>query len=384
MLAVSSCSENIQSGGIELIMNMFVDFPRDGTILFSRNFMLTGWAVSESPIISVEVYCKNKLIGVCKYGSERSDVFDVYPSVLGSKYSGFWGDVTLPKEVKQGNPIIVRCRGQNGQFIEMTRKVYLSDLKELYTAAPYRNYLPKIEYMENKITEGRNIKHGYQRAYGLSYGDLKECIKEDLDFMHIYNLIGARSIVSPEKIMNLFLIIKFYMKDSIMGKCSIIEFGSYRGGSAIFMAALCKRLKLPITVYGLDTFEGMPETNNKIDVHTKSDFNDVDLDEINAYKDSIGLDNLIFIKGLFSDTAPELLNKVSPVALTHIDCDIFSAVSYAYDIVKPYMVEGGYYVFDDATMSSCLGATNAVEKLVIRRDGLNCEQIYPHFVFRAY
>ena len=35
------------------------------------------------------------------------------------------------------------------------------------------------------------------------------------------------------------------------------------------------------------------------------------------------------------------------------------------------MVNGGYVVFDDAAVSSCLGATEAVEDLVIRRDGLN-------------
>jgi hypothetical protein len=47
------------------------------------------------------------------------------------------------------------------------------------------------------------------------------------------------------------------------------------------------------------------------------------------------------------------------------------------------MVAGGYYVFDDATVSSCLGATEMVEDLPIRRDGLSAEQIVPHFVFRA-
>ena len=45
---------------------------------------------------------------------------------------------------------------------------------------------------------------------------------------------------------------------------------------------------------------------------------------------------------------------------------------------------GGYVVFDDATVSSCIGATEAVEDLLIRRDGLNSEQIYPHFVFRIF
>jgi hypothetical protein len=47
------------------------------------------------------------------------------------------------------------------------------------------------------------------------------------------------------------------------------------------------------------------------------------------------------------------------------------------------MVPGGYLVFDDATVSSCLGATEAVEQILIRRDGLSSEQIFPHFVFRS-
>ena len=40
-------------------------------------------------------------------------------------------------------------------------------------------------------------------------------------------------------------------------------------------------------------------------------------------------------------------------------------------------------VFDDATTPTCIGATEAVEDLVVRRDGLSSEQIYPHYVFRA-
>jgi len=51
--------------------------------------------------------------------------------------------------------------------------------------------------------------------------------------------------------------------------------------------------------------------------------------------------------------------------------------------VKPAMASGGYLVFDDATTSSCIGATEAVENLLIRRDALSSEQIYPHYVFRA-
>jgi hypothetical protein len=77
-----------------------------------------------------------------------------------------------------------------------------------------------------------------------------------------------------------------------------------------------------------------------------------------------------------------VLARAGRVALAHIDCDIQSAVLYSYEVSRPYMVPRGYYVFDDATVSSCIGATEVVEDVVVARDGLRSEQIYPHFVFR--
>jgi hypothetical protein len=79
-----------------------------------------------------------------------------------------------------------------------------------------------------------------------------------------------------------------------------------------------------------------------------------------------------------------VLAAAPPVLLAHIDCDVYDAVAYAWETVQPCMAPGGYVVFDDAHTSGCLGATEAVEELVIRRDGLHCEQIWPHFVFRVW
>ena len=81
-------------------------------------------------------------------------------------------------------------------------------------------------------------------------------------------------------------------------------------------------------------------------------------------------------------TAAATLQQLGSVAFCHIDCDIRSAVEYAYDTTKPHMVPGGYWVFDDPLVADCVGAAEAVEDLLIRRDGLNSEQLYPHYVFR--
>jgi hypothetical protein len=46
------------------------------------------------------------------------------------------------------------------------------------------------------------------------------------------------------------------------------------------------------------------------------------------------------------------------------------------------MTKGGYIAYDDADAPSCIGATEAVEELVMARS-LHSEQVWPHWVFRA-
>lgn len=149
------------------------------------------------------------------------------------------------------------------------------------------------------------------------------------------------------------------------------------------MARLCQVLHPGMKVYAFDTFEGMPETNKQVDAHSAGDFANVDLDEIRRYAAAEGLDNIEFVKGLFDQTLPDMLPKIGPIRLNHIDCDIHSAVVYSYDATKSAMVSGGYVVMDDPLTSSCLGAFEAVEDVFIRRDGLSAEQVYPHMVFRS-
>jgi hypothetical protein len=96
------------------------------------------------------------------------------------------------------------------------------------------------------------------------------------------------------------------------------------------------------------------------------------------------LTNVHLVRGLFEATAPAVLAQSPGIALTHIDCDIYSSIEYAYAAVKPHLLSGSYIVFDDATESGCIGATEAVEKFAIQGDGKLSEQIYPHFVFRHW
>ncbi len=242
-------------------------------------------------------------------------------------------------------------------------------------------YLPELVDIPNTLEHGRRVHEGYQRGAGLQFGDLPKKIRADPVYRKAFQASGGRSILAPENQFNLFLILRFFLSRLTHGH--IVEFGAYRGGNAIFMAAVASQILPNVRVYALDTFEGMPETDKAKDAHDQGDFSDVDLAELEAYVSQLGLSNLEFRKGLFQDTAAEVLEEAGAVSLAHIDCDVYSAVAYSYDMVRDFMVPGGYLVFDDATVSTCMGATEVVEDLVVRRDGLFSEQIYPHFVFRA-
>jgi predicted O-methyltransferase YrrM len=241
--------------------------------------------------------------------------------------------------------------------------------------------LPVFNHISTDFRKGRNIRDGYARGWGLQFGDLRARIAADPLYQEALELAAGRSVQTEENRMNIYLLIKFFLGGLPMGH--IVEYGSFKGGSAIFMAKVCAVLHPEMQVYAFDTFAGMPETDADIDAHRAGDFKEVNYEELQDYIAEIGLANLKLVRGLFDETAPGALPAVGTIRLTHIDCDIRSAIAYSYDASRPYMVPGGYIVLDDALFSSCLGATEVVEDLMIRRDGLNSEQIYPHYVFRA-
>ena len=244
------------------------------------------------------------------------------------------------------------------------------------------SYLPQLEGMIDGIRQGRNVYEGYQRGWGIQFGDLKNKILNDPLFQEAYEIAKDRTIMSQENRMNIFLIIRFFLERIPFGH--IVEYGAYRGGSAIFMAYLIKKLYPGMKIFALDSFEGMPETDKNVDAHNVGDFSDVDFNNLKKRIDDLKLENLILVKGFFENTNKEVMASAGKISLAHIDCDIAPAVRYSYEGVKPFMVDGGYIVFDDATVSSCIGATEVVEDLLIRRDGMNSEQIWPHFVFRVF
>jgi hypothetical protein len=244
----------------------------------------------------------------------------------------------------------------------------------------YYNHPSSTRVLETR--NGVSLRAGYARGCALEWnGYLRRLYEDQPDFRKARELVGQATITTDPKIANLWTIIAIFLEKIPHGH--ICEFGSYKGGLAVIMALAAKRYRPGVKVYSFDTFKGMPPTDD-VDHHVEGDFSDNSVEAVQALADRCGADNLVLVPGLFADTAARTLAEIDgPIALAHLDSDIYSALSDSYEAVKPHMTPGGYYVFDDPTFSSCVSAFNFVEDVLVRRDGLSAEQAYPHLVYRA-
>lgn len=122
-----------------------------------------------------------------------------------------------------------------------------------------------------------------------------------------------------------------YCLDKAPKEGLVLEFGVSYGTSIRFIAETVPHR----TVYGFDTFTGLPEDWMGFKVGAFS--NDNKMPDVPQ--------NVRLIKGLFQDTLPKF--PKSEVAFVHIDCDLYSSTSFVLDQLADYMVRGTVLVFDE-------------------------------------
>ena len=247
--------------------------------------------------------------------------------------------------------------------------------------------LPPVPGMERAIEEGRCLYDGYQRGADLMFGTLADKVWRDPVFRRARaaaNNATVSSLLEEACILNLFMMIKFFLRE--LDSQNIIEFGVYKGGSAIFMAMLLREYYPSARLYALDTFTGIPTITAGGQMpageYATEAFAHSSLPGIEAAARSLGLTNIEFVKGKIEDTAEEVCRKGGPFGLAHIDVVLYSATSYAQNLAWNYMTPGGYLVHDDATAPNWPGAMHAVVEL-IRDKKANPEQSWPQFIFRV-
>lgn len=233
-----------------------------------------------------------------------------------------------------------------------------------------------------RVDNGRDIGAGHIRGCWLEFSDLvNKQLSEDPVFTAALGAAYARgSLLPPNKLGNLYLVIRYALRDR---EAHIFEFGSYMGGSAVFMATALKMLGRKAKVFAFDTFDGMPDTDPVRDLHRKGDFADSKFEGLRDYIREHALESHIeLVKGRFDETLPGILAADHRPGILHIDCDIYEPIKYVVRQCIPHMQGSGYIILDDPLHGSCLGAFDAVQELLIRELDLTAEQAYPHLVYR--
>lgn len=155
-----------------------------------------------------------------------------------------------------------------------------------------------------------------------------------------------------------------YLKDK---KGLNLEFGVYQG-SSINMSA---KKYLDKHFYGFDSFEGFPSDNRK---DWDQDFSVETLPEVPA--------NVSLIKGWFSETLPEFLDKhKSNISFINVDCDIYSSTKDVFDeLVKRQLLKPGVIIFFDELINYNGYLWNEALALfeMLERTGLGIEWICAH------
>src|SRR5258706_3885600 len=233
------------------------------------------------------------------------------------------------------------------------------------------------------VERGRDIRAGHLRGWGIEFGKIIEStISVDPIWQKALAAATRRgTLLPPAKLANLYLILRYAIPQQ--GPVNVIEFGSFKGGAAVFFATLLQELGREGKVLALDTFEGMPKTDSTLDLHSEGDFKDCDFPGLINFVKTEGLSGrLELVKGRFEQTLPGILAGGTRFVLIHCDCDIYSGVKYVCQKADQLLVPGGHLVFDDPLYGSCLGAFTAVEEELIQTRRLHAEQVFPHLVYR--
>lgn len=145
------------------------------------------------------------------------------------------------------------------------------------------------------------------------------------------------------------------------------EIGSYRGGSAFFIASAFRHVvgeEVPMHVF--DTFEGHPEqaiTEND-PFHEAGQFNATSYDDVRDYLSPFT--RLEVHKGDVSSALPHL--PESKYRLVHIDTDLYQPTVACLDYFGDRMSPGGVIVIDDYASRKCPGVPKAVSEYMDRTD----------------
>ena len=162
----------------------------------------------------------------------------------------------------------------------------------------------------------------------------------------------AHTMVGVDRLDSLRRLMRLALDEGIQG--DFIETGVWRGGCCILMRGILAAEEIrDRKVYVADSFAGVPpprpdvypaDRDLRLDLHTELA---VPLEVVKENFRRYGLldDQVVFVKGLFSQTLPTL--DVGNFALVRLDGDLYESTHVGLRCLYPKLSPGGFLIVDD-------------------------------------
>ena len=178
------------------------------------------------------------------------------------------------------------------------------------------------------------------------------------EFPAYYAAGKSRAIASMERCYAIYSL----LRQAVHLDGDVWECGVYAGGTAAIMAAILRDKAPEKKLYLFDTFEGMPETDSKLDLHKQGDFANTSAESVAQL---VGASSCVIRKGFIPTTFAGL--ESARICFAHIDVDIYRSHIDCLEFIWPRVVRGGFLLFDDYGMPTCPGARTAVDEFFAGR-----------------
>jgi O-methyltransferase len=172
-----------------------------------------------------------------------------------------------------------------------------------------------------------------------------------LDDDEIMSFVSKYTLVSNERLQNVFCCIEHVAKNNIPG--DFIEIGVFKGGVIMAMALKCQQLGIERRIHAYDTFEGMTQPTAKDEDFNGNMAADI-LPIVMCYsgfaetKQNIDMCNYPLIEFHKGDILKTELNSIpSEVALLRLDTDWYDSTKFELENFEPKVSANGCIIIDD-------------------------------------
>jgi len=249
----------------------------------------------------------------------------------------------------------------------------------------------KSEFVKRMIVDSINlteVRDKFYRGEKISNEEVESTILETPYHPDINWGVEKRLTLLPwTALEHLHKAIKDTVNRNIEG--DFIETGVWRGGACILAKSIYNEIAPHKKVYVADSFEGLPAPDlqnypqDAGDTHYLDPMLSVSLEQVTENFNKFGLldENVVFVKGWFKDTMPNL--QIKKISILRLDGDMYESTIQVLDSLYDKLSIGGYCIIDDFHHPRCAQAIhdfrnkNGITSQIIKVD--NDPQNEVHF-----